>query len=158
MRYMLELNPALGRSLRARAWKWKSKWTYADGLVDPDSGAQAALAAYGLTARSYSASSLQQFAVCPYRFLLHAIHQLRPRETPAALEQMDPLTRGGLFHAVQRDLFMELKSQGLLPVDRERLARVRDILDRRLDQAAAQYAEDLAPAIPRVWASEIEEI
>src|SRR6202044_2516205 len=110
------LNAALGRSLRARAWKWKSKWSYADGLVDPDSGTQAALAAYGLTARSYSASSLQQFAACPYRFLLHAIHQLRPRKTPAALEQMDPLTRGGLFHAVQRDLYMELQREGLLPM------------------------------------------
>ncbi len=158
MRYMLELNPALARSLRARAWKWKSKWTYADGLVDPDSGAQTALGAYGLTARSYSASSLQQFAVCPYRFLLHAIHQLRPRETPAALEQMDPLTRGGLFHAVQRDLYMELQRNELLPMNRERLARIRDIADRTLDRVAAQYAEDLAPAIPRVWNSEVEEI
>jgi ATP-dependent helicase/nuclease subunit B len=158
MRYMLELNAALGRSLRARAWKWKSKWTYADGLVDPDSGTQAALAAYGLTERSYSASSLQQFADCPYRFLLHAVHQLRPRETPAELEQMDPLTRGGLFHAVQRDLYMELQRQGLLPMNRERLARIRDIADGTLDRVAAQYAEDLAPAIPRVWNSEVEEI
>ena len=158
MRYMLELNPALGRSLRARARKWKSKWSYADGLVEPDGGAQPALAAYGLTARSYSASSLQQFAACPYRFLLHAIHQLRPRETPAAIEQMDPLTRGGLFHAVQRDLYMELQRQGLLPMNRERLARIRDVADGALDRVAAQYAEDLAPAIPRVWNSEVEEI
>ena len=66
-----------------------------------------------LTARSYSPSSLQHFAACPYRFLLHAIHQLRPREAPVALEQMDPLTRGALFHAVQRDLFMELSAAGL---------------------------------------------
>jgi ATP-dependent helicase/nuclease subunit B len=158
VRYLVEVNPALARSLRGRAWRWKNKWSYADGLVDPDDATRAALAKHGLTERSYSASALQQFALCPYRFLLHAIHQLRPREAPVALEQMDPLTRGGLFHAMQRDLFMELKAMNLLPVNRERLGRIRDIADRTLDLVAADYAEKLAPAIPRVWNSEVEEI
>jgi CRISPR/Cas system-associated exonuclease Cas4 (RecB family) len=101
---------------------------------------------------------LQHFTACPYRFLLHAIHQLRPREAPVALEQMDPLTRGALFHAVQRDLFMELSGAGLLPVNHERLGAIRDAADRALNRVAAQYEEDLAPAIPRVWNSEVEEI
>jgi ATP-dependent helicase/nuclease subunit B len=158
VRYLVEVNAALGRSLRARAWRWKSKWSYADGLVDPGDAALSALADNGLTRRSYSASSLQQFALCPYRFLLQAIHQLRPREEPVALEQMDPLTRGGLFHAVQRDLFMQLQAAALLPVNRERLDQIRDIADRTLDRVAAQYEEDLAPAIPRVWNSEVEEV
>ena len=155
MRYLIEANAAVGRSLRARAWRWKSKWSYADGLVDPGELARAALTANGLSRRGYSASSLQQYAVCPYRFLLHAIHQLRPRESSIALEQMDPLTRGALFHAVQRDLFMEA---GTLPVNRERLSGIRDIADRVLNRIAAQYEEDLAPAILRVWSSEVEEI
>src|SRR6185295_5568456 len=120
---------SLGRSLRARAWRWKSKWSYADGLVDPGDLARPALAANGLTKRPYSASALQQFAVCPYRFLLHAIHQLRPRETPLALEQMDPLTRGALFHSVQRDLFTELGAAGLLPANRKNVGQIRDIAD-----------------------------
>jgi ATP-dependent helicase/nuclease subunit B len=158
VRYLVEVNAALGRSLRARAWRWTSRWTYADGLVDIDDRTRAALAQDRLTSRSYSPSSLQQFAACPYRFLLHAIHQLRPRETPVALEQMDPLTRGALFHAVQRDLFMELSNAGLLPVNRERLASIRDVADRTLNRVAAQYEEDLAPAITRVWNSEVEEI
>jgi len=41
--------------------------------------------------------SLQQYAACPYRFLLHAIHQFAPAREPVALEQMDPLTRGRCF-------------------------------------------------------------
>ena len=68
------------------------------------------------------------------------------------------MTRGGLFHAVQRDLFTELQSAGLLPVNRERLNSIRDAADLALDRVAAQYEEDLAPAIPRVWRSEVEEI
>jgi CRISPR/Cas system-associated exonuclease Cas4 (RecB family) len=71
---------------------------------------------------------------------------------------MDPLTRGALFHAVQRDLFMEAGDAGALPVTRERLGQIRDIADRTLNRIAAQYEDDLAPAIPRVWSSEVEEI
>src|SRR5262249_4413063 len=158
VRYLVDVNAALGRSLRARAWRWKSKWSYADGFVDPDDEALAALANHGLTKRSYSASSLQQFAQCPYRFMLHAARQWRPRQPPVRLEQMAPLPRGGLFHGVQRDVFMELTAAGLLPVNRERLDRIRDIADRTLNKVAARFEEDLAPAIPRVWSSEVEEI
>ena len=93
----MEVNAALGRHARACV-ALETKWSYADGLVDPGELAAPALAANGLARRAYSASALQQFAICPYRFLLHAIHQLRPRESPVALEQMDPLTRGALFH------------------------------------------------------------
>src|SRR5205823_10181731 len=34
VRYPVEVNAALGRSLRSRAWRWnrKGNWTYADGL------------------------------------------------------------------------------------------------------------------------------
>ncbi len=46
----------------------------------------------------------------------------------------------------------------MLPVNRERLNKIRDLADATLDRVAAAYAEDLAPAIPRVWKSEVEEI
>jgi CRISPR/Cas system-associated exonuclease Cas4 (RecB family) len=38
------------------------------------------------------------------------------------------------------------------------MSTVLDLADRVLDHIAAQYAEDLAPAIPRVWRSEIEDL
>src|SRR5207249_507860 len=44
VRYLVHVNPTLGRSLRARAWRWKSKWSYADGLVDPDDATRSVLA------------------------------------------------------------------------------------------------------------------
>ncbi len=108
--------------------------------------------------RSYSPSSLQQFAACPYRFLLHAVFQLRPREHPARLEQMDPLTRGALFHSAQFELFRELTRADLLPVTQTRLPATLDLADQVLDRVAARYEDELAPAILRVWKSEIENL
>jgi CRISPR/Cas system-associated exonuclease Cas4 (RecB family) len=101
---------------------------------------------------------LQHFAACPYRFLLYAIHRLRPREEKVALEQMDPLTRGALFHEAQFRLFRELQAAQLLPMIPQNAARVMEIADGILDRVAAENEEKLAPAIPRVWRSEIEDL
>ncbi|MCC6764525.1 MAG: PD-(D/E)XK nuclease family protein [Deltaproteobacteria bacterium] len=150
-RYLLGANAHLARALRARAQRWWKRWTPADGLVDPDDLGRTALAAHQLAARSYSPTALQHFAACPYRFFLQAVHRLKPREEPVAIELIDPLTRGSLFHEVQFGVLSRLKADGLLPVRAETLLRARDVVDGVLDGVAERYRELLCPAIPRVW-------
>ncbi|MBK5290108.1 MAG: exodeoxyribonuclease V subunit gamma [Acidobacteriia bacterium] len=157
-RYMVESNAALGRSLRTRFRRWQKKWSAADGIVAPDAATVQALSSSRLSQRSFSPTSLQQFAACPYKFLLYSIFQLREREDSVALEQMDPLTRGQLFHAIQFELFRELKGGSLLPIAPHNTAEVLDRADTVLDRVVAHYREELAPAIDRVWESEVEEL
>ena len=158
-RYLVETNDKLARSLRARYRRWDlQKWSEADGLITQNPDTLAALATHRLSERAWSPSSLQQFAACPYRFALHGIYGLRPREDAAPIERLDPLTRGGLFHAVQFALLNELKNRGLLPVKPETLAEALLLADAALDRTAAEYQEELAPAIERVWKSEIEDL
>src|SRR5260370_27755646 len=85
-------------------------------MVDPDAATLEILASHRLSERSYSPSTLQAFAACPYRFLLQGIFQFRAREAAVPLEQMDPLTRGALFHEVQFELFRKLIESILLPM------------------------------------------
>jgi ATP-dependent helicase/nuclease subunit B len=157
-RYLVESNARLARSLRSRWYRWKPKWVEADGLITHNADTLAALAEHRLKSRAWSPSSLQQFAACPYRFALHGIYGLRPREEASPIEQMDPLTRGGLFHAVQFALLNELKRSSLLPVNSSTLAETLQIADAVLDKTAAKYEEELAPAIERVWKTEIEDL
>jgi CRISPR/Cas system-associated exonuclease Cas4 (RecB family) len=151
-RYLLQANQHLARSLRGRWRRWKKSWSAADGIVDPDAATLAVLAGNRLGARSYSPSALQHFAACPYRFLLHGIHRLRPRDEAVALERMDPLTRGSLFHAAQFVLFRRIESNAVGTGD------IYKLMDRVLEEVAAEYAEKLAPAIPGVWATEVEDL
>jgi ATP-dependent helicase/nuclease subunit B len=157
-RYLMETNESLARSLRARGRRWRSRWSASDGLVDPDPATLTILGAHRFPERSYSPSALQQFSACPYRFLLSAIFQFRPQEAPVPLEQMDPLTRGALFHAVQFELFEELSLRSHLPISPERLPAILDLADRVLDSVAERFEDDLAPAIPRVWRTEVEDL
>lgn len=148
-RYLLSLNPHLARSLRTRYLRWKSRWSHADGLVAANPAeAEELLARYRLRSKPWSASTLQLFASCPYRFVLHGIHYLRPREEPVPLEEMDALIRGDLFHRVQFELFLRAQ-QG---------DRMSDVADEVLDRVAAEYADRLKPAIPRVWLGEVEDL
>jgi superfamily I DNA/RNA helicase/RecB family exonuclease len=148
-RYLMHLNAHAGRSLRHRYMRWDRKWSTADGLMDVDEDTRAILAGYALRSRPYSPSTLQHFAACPYRFVLHGIHKLRPREEPVPLEEMDPLTRGALFHSVLFELAPHLRAGA---------ADLPAIADRVLDEVAARYEDELAPAIPRVWRGEVEDL
>ncbi len=46
----------------------------------------------------------------------------------------------------------------MLPVTQDELPAALDLADQVLDRVAAKYEDDLAPAIPRVWKSEIENL
>ena len=154
--YLLELNPHLARSLRSRWARWTRDWRDQDGFSTRVESALGALQGHRLRERPYSVSALQKFAVCPYRFFLAAILRLEPRRERIRLEQLDPLTRGHLFHRVQAELLRALAQAEALPLALADLDRANHLLDQVLDQVAARYREDLAPAIERVWQDELE--
>jgi RecB family exonuclease len=155
-RYLLELNDSLARSLRTRWARWRRSFSPADGIVRLTDGTRQTLAAARLVARAYSASALQKFAACPYQFFLSAICRLEPRPEIASIVNLDPATRGHLFHRVQADVMRALAGDGRLPLKPDALVAARVVLDRTLDGVAEEYREELAPAIHRVWQDEVE--
>jgi ATP-dependent helicase/nuclease subunit B len=157
-RYLVDANDHLVRSLRTRWIRWKPIWKEQDGLITTEPRTIAALNEHRLAERPWSPSALQRFAVCPYQFALSGIFGLRPRESPEPLEQMDPLTRGELFHKVQFRLLEQLKKADFLPVNPARLADSLAIADLVLNLVAEEFADELAPAIDRVWRTEIEDL
>lgn len=156
--YLLGVNEHLARALRTRARRWLRRWTPADGLVDPSPAERAALERHQPSARSYSPTALQNFAACPYRFFLQAIHRLGPREEADAIEVLDPLTRGALFHEAQFEVLSALREAQALPVTRETLSAALGVLNEAFERVTDRYHEELAPAIERVWNDGIESI
>ncbi len=151
-------NQHLPRALRARARRWRPKWTGADGLVDPGAGAMRALGRHQLAGRAYSPTGLENFAKCPYKFFLQAILRLAPREEAQALEAIDPLTRGSLTHAIQFDILTRLRDSGALPVTPATLESALGELDRLIESVDQRWRDDLAPAIERVWRDGVDAI
>jgi hypothetical protein len=150
-RYLITANPHLARALRARYQRWRGIWTASDGLVSPSGTAPAPMASHTLGVRSYSATALQSYAGCPYRFLLYAIHRLAPRVEPEPIDELDPLQRGSLIHDIQFELFARLRHEAVLPIRPGTLDRALKQLDVVTAEVAARYHDQLAPAIERVW-------
>lgn len=156
--YLLGANDHLARALRARARRWLRRWTPADGLVDPEPAAMAALKRHQMRARSYSPTALQHFAGCPYRFLLQAIFRLEPREEAQSIEVIDPLTRGSLTHEIQFELLSLLREVDALPVTADNLDDALGELDELVERVARRWHDELWPAIERVWKDGIDGI
>jgi CRISPR/Cas system-associated exonuclease Cas4 (RecB family) len=151
-RYLMEANPHLARALRFRARRWNLRaWSQADGLVDPAAAALERLQGHRPGRRVYSATSLQVFAGCPYRFYLRSIVGLEPRQTPEPIEELNALQRGSLFHRTQYSALHALNRAGLLPLRAEELPAALALLDAALDRAVLELREELVPAIERVW-------
>lgn len=158
-RYLLELSPDLGRSLRSRWARWhQRKWSAADGICEATDQTKAQLSQYRLTSRAYSPTALQAFAACPYKFLLSAIHRLAAREESLPLQMLDPLTRGQMYHSVLARFFRQALAKKLLPISSANVAKAIAMMDSLLEETANTYYEQYAPAIERVWRDEIESI
>ncbi|HEY6561004.1 MAG TPA: PD-(D/E)XK nuclease family protein [Polyangiaceae bacterium] len=157
--YLLHANPHLARALRFRGRRWKfSKWFPTDGFVEPTPAAAAALAAHRLSARAYSATALERYAACPYKFYLSTVVGLAPREAIEPIDELNAAQRGQLIHELQRALLSELQSARLLPVTDARLPEALEHLERALERTAAEWHDRLAPAIERVWDDAIAQI
>src|SRR3989454_9042328 len=100
-------------------------------------------------ARSYSPTALQNYAACPYKFVLQAIHRLAPREVPEGIDEIDPLSRGSLIHEAQYELLRELSEAGEVPIRDLPAAQLR--LEAVVDRVARRWGGDLAPPLERVW-------
>src|SRR5499426_93895 len=152
--YMLRLNDCVRRSASERWARARQPWSPYDGLVRVTDGTRPFLQSQRLGARPYSVTALQNYAYCPYRFLLSALYRLVPLAEPEPLEHMDPLTKGKLFHEVVAEFFRALQ-QRKMPIGTTPVDVSLQVLDETLARVASNYAELLAPAVERVWQDEI---
>ena len=155
--YMLRLNDCVRRSASERWARARQPWSFYDGLIRVTEANKSFLQSQRLTARPYSVSALQNYASCPYRFLMSAIYRFEALEEPEPLERMDPLTKGRLFHEVLAEFFRALQQRQMV-IPTSPMAAVLELLDATLTRVASNFAELLAPAVDRVWQDEIASI
>ena len=65
------------------------------------------VAAHGTLERDLTATALEDFAVCPYRFFLSRVLGIRARGEPEQTLQIAPLQRGNLVHAILDELVQQ---------------------------------------------------
>lgn len=148
LRYLFDLHPALHRAVRQRyAREQRDREYSADGLVVTDAAGRALLARNTIGARAYSATALESFSACPYRFYLRAILRLSPREVLEPLIELDPLLRGSLVHSLQFRTLMRLREAGIEPSEAS-LAAALAVLDEEIVAQRIALAEQHLLPVP----------
>ncbi len=146
--------PFLARALRQEWMREQRKWTAADGFVlRGDSETAKALERHRPGAHPYSATGLQNFAECPYRFFLKNVLRMRRIDRPEPRAYLDPLTRGSLAHDVLFHVGQDLRP--LAPLTPEKLEEALDIVERRFREVAAELRERAAPPVDSIWRDEM---
>ncbi|MEY4582560.1 MAG: hypothetical protein RL701_7263, partial [Pseudomonadota bacterium] len=138
--------------LRFRARRWElPKFVAADGFVVADARAKELLAQHTLSARSYSTTALEQMAICPYRFYLHAIARVAELDTPSEPSELGPRERGLLFHEVLSCTLERWLTEEQLPLAAADPALAQSTLDAAFARVRDEAKERYAPAIARVF-------
>ena len=161
--HLLEDAPHLQRSLQAERAAGEPGLTPWDGLVDVQAAREAA-ERLALTARETSATTLETFGGCPYRYLLKNAFRLEPWEEPERRYELQGKDAGTLYHDVLEALFVELRDGGRLPLDAAGVqwaaGRLEALLQPRLDALVAEglvpHRALLEPLAARVRADVVE--
>ena len=156
LRYLLTQHPTLRRAVRVRYARGLLDREYsADGLVVTEAQTKTLLERHALRARPYSATALESFGACPYRFYLKAVLRLNPREVLEPLLELDPLLRGSLVHSLQYRAITRLREEkvpfteaslpvALAVVDDAFLALRRELADEHVLAVPGAIEADLA--------------
>jgi len=134
--YLVRAAGPLPERLDMEEERWgKPFFTRYDGVLRAGTALEAAASLSGYTregrpGKAVSATSLEEYATCPFRFFMHHVLGLEPVEEPEEALELSPLDRGQLYHAVLEDFLRELKSEGraLSPESRDALFRTSERL------------------------------
>jgi RecB family exonuclease len=148
LRYLFDQQPTLRRAVRQRYAREQSDREYSvDGLVASDAASKARLSQHALSARAYSATALESFGACPYRFYLKAIVRLQPREVLEPLLELDPMLRGSLVHSLQYRALTQLREERA-PLDASGLPRALEVVDEAFRRLRTELSEQHLLPVP----------
>ena len=107
----------LGRALTLEQGRAAHQLTHWDGDVSAISGQARRLRL--LDRPALSATSLETWATCPFRYLMGHVLGLAALEQPEEVATISPLERGSLIHGVLERFIRTAQEQGGLPVPSE---------------------------------------
>ena len=141
----------LGRALGLDRERRSAALTRFDGNVSEMATSSRRLASIFDGGHVVSASAVQTWATCGFRYFLERVVGVEPTERPEESWTIDPLERGSLIHKVLKQFFRELTSQKRLRADERYLPNDTALIEQL---AAKQFADSALSGVtghPLAW-------
>ena len=101
--------------------------------------------------RGISASALQHYAACPFRYYAEHVLRLDPLRLPETIDQINALELGTLAHGILRRCFQSLYAQGYFTRSAQRSVDPRAVLEDAARFEYEQFARTHPVGYPLVW-------
>jgi RecB family exonuclease len=129
------LRPQIEGSRDAHTARWRTpRLTVYDGVLTERS--REGLEQRGGLERTLSASSLESYAECPYRYFLRNVLGIKKEPEPDRIQRLEPMERGSLVHDVLERFLTECGDEGQPSAERRErhLRRLFEIADEECDE------------------------
>ena len=105
-----------------------------------------------------SASALESYARCPFRYFLSVVLHLTPWEEPEHIMTILPRDRGVLLHDILYDFFSQLRTANRLPLATQRLPELQTLLRHVSEEHFSRFARRRPVGLPLLWEMEREQL
>ena len=155
----LQTLPFFVPAARAMEQRWeRPHLTAFDGCMQAES-VQSALRRHLFPQGLYlSASSLETYARCPFRYFLETVLALKPWEEPEQILALLPRDRGVLAHTILHDFFSRLQQTDQLPLSTPCAEDERRLLTQIAEEQFAVFAQTRPVGLPLLWEFERERL
>ena len=103
-----------------------------------------------------SASALETYARCPFRYFLTAVLGLPQWEEPEQVLTLQPRDRGALLHGILQDFFTRARKTGWLPLAGKDKATLRELLQQVAQKHFHEFAQLGTTGFSLLWDIEQE--
>jgi ATP-dependent helicase/DNAse subunit B len=103
------------------------------------------------TGIALSASALETYARCPFRYFLNTVLGVVPQEDPELLLTLQPRERGALLYEILHDFFSRLQREGRMPLATQDPQKLLHVLQTVAHTHFAAFAATRATGLSVVW-------
>jgi len=113
------VRPFFLRGLRFEQHRFAKSFTQYDGCLRSASTRANLQKSHAMIAGPLSASRLEEYMTCPYKYFCERALGLEPLEAPEDIERLSAIDRGTFVHTVLQEFFSLLRARGDLPLRRD---------------------------------------
>jgi ATP-dependent helicase/DNAse subunit B len=148
----------LGRGLEVVSARATAEFTAFDGNVAEILVSAGDVHRLFATARVLSASGIESWATCPFRFFLGRVVRVQPTTRPEDAWSVDPLERGSLVHNILERFFRTLQSKGQLAELTTYTPGDRELMDEIANDCIADLERRGVAGHPLIWENTVATI
>jgi RecB family exonuclease len=155
--YLPTFSPFFSSAFHATRQRWHlARLTAFDGMIEDEAVRGKLYASLFPAGISLSASTLEMYARCPFRYFLSTVLGLNEVEEPEQILTLQPRDRGALLHRILHDFFTCAREVGLSSFTREKKTALQRLLQKVTEEHFHKFAQRGATGFPLLWEIEQE--